>query len=55
MAAAHTAYVVEEDGETVIRVSGKLGLSSGPVLIEENQSTGEVTLTPVSLPDKQAA
>lgn len=47
MAAAHTATVAEDGDDTIVRFSGKVRLPAGPVLVREDEVTGEVILAPV--------
>ncbi len=47
MAAAHTATVTEEGDETIVRIAGKILLPQGPVLVREDEKTGEIVLSPV--------
>ncbi len=45
MAAAHTATITEEGDDTIVRIAGKISLPKGPVLVREDESTGEVVLS----------
>ena len=47
MAAAHTATITEDGGDTIVRIPGKVMLPQGPVLVRENELTGEIVLSPV--------
>ena len=48
MAAAHTATVTEEGEDTIVRITGKISLLKGPVLVRENETTGEIVLSPLA-------
>ncbi len=47
MAAAHTATIVEDGDDTIVRFAGRVRLPAGPVLVREDESTGEIILAPV--------
>lgn len=53
MAAAHTATVTEDGEDTIVRISGKINLPKGPVLVRENKSTGEVVLSSQAAPARE--
>ncbi len=42
-----TAFVTSEGDETVVRISGRVRLASGPVAIREIEATGELILAPL--------
>jgi hypothetical protein len=44
--AAHTAIVTSEGTETIIRIPGPVRIPSGPVIVRENEETGELILSP---------
>ena len=45
MAAAHTATVITDGNDTLIRIEGKISLPEGPVCLRENLQTGEIVLS----------
>lgn len=44
---AQTATVTCEGDDTIIRISGRVRLPQGPILIREDKHTGELILAPV--------
>lgn len=52
-----TAIITSEGDETVVRISGRVRLASGPVAVREIEATGELVLAPLraSQPDTWVA